>query len=245
MTIEHRSLVEPVEFRSEGNRLTASGVAMRYGAKSKPIGGQFREVFTPSAFARSLGRQDVRAHNEHRGPYLARTANQSLRLVDSRSELGYELDLPDTSAGRDAAALLERGDIKGSSIGFRAIPKAVQWSRDDDGMALRTVTEAALHFVDLTTEPAYDESTAELALRSFSQETGIELRSVQEAAEAGHLADLIDPPEGVSVDDPDVLTKITEYAATLGVTDLASIVTPPPPADADAPVRPRISWLTA
>lgn len=246
MTIEHRSLVEPVEFRSSGdNRITAAGVAMRYGAKSKPIGGQFREVFTPGAFSRSLGRQDVRSHNEHRGPYLARTTNESLRLTDNRSELAYELDLPDTSAGRDAAALLERGDIKGSSIGFRAIPKAVQWSRDDDGMALRTVTEAALHFVDLTTEPAYDDSTAELALRSFANETGMELRSVLDAAENGHLADLIDPPQGLDVDDPDVLTKINEYAATLGVTDLASLITTPSGDAAEPVVRPRDSWLYA
>lgn len=245
-TIECRSLVEPVEFRSAAdNRIVASGVAMRYGAKSKPIGGQFREQFKPGTFARSIGRQDVRSHNEHHGPYLARTTNQSLRLLDSRSELAYELDLPDTSAGRDAAALLERGDIKGSSIGFRAIPAAVQWSRDDDGMALRTVTEAALHFVDLTTEPVYDDSTAELALRSFATETGMELRSVLDAAENGHLADLIDPPEGFDANDPDVLTKINEYAASLGVTDLASLITPAPSEETVAPVRPRLSWLTA
>lgn len=245
MTIETRAFVEPVEFRgAEGNRIVASGVAMRYGAKSKPIGGQFREQFMAGTFARSLGRQDVRSHNEHSGPYLARTSNESLRITDDRSEMAYELDLPDTSAGRDAAALLERRDIKGSSIGFRAIPKGVAWARDDDGMALRTVSEASLHFIDLTTEPAYDDSTAELALRSFAQETGIELRSVQEAAATGHLADLIDPPEGVDLDDPDALTKIREFAASLGVTDLASLAAPS--GDADPPVaRPRISWLTA
>ncbi len=134
MTFEHRSLVEPVEFRSDGGKLVASGVAMRYGAVSKPIGGQFREVFKPGAFAKTIREQDVRSHNEHGGPYLARSGAGSLRLLDSRSELAYEIDLPDTTAGRDAAALLERGDIKGSSIGFRALPSAIKWSVGEDGM---------------------------------------------------------------------------------------------------------------
>lgn len=242
--IEHRSLVEPVEFRSEGNRIVATGVAMRYGAKSKPIAGQFREQFKPGAFARTLSRQDVQAHNEHHGPYLARTANGTLRLTDSRSELAYEIDLPDTTAGRDAAHLLERGDIKGSSIGFRAIPKAVEWTRDDDGMALRNVAEAALFVVDLTTNPAYDDSTAEAALRSVAEQTGLDYRSVVEAADAGHLADMLTNPEGFKADDDTVAEKIAAYAATLGVTDLGTLVKPAPSQETPPP-RPRISWLHA
>jgi HK97 family phage prohead protease len=194
--LEHRSFVEPVEFRSEGTRIVASGIAMRYGAKSKPIQGKFREVFTPGAFTKTLKEADVRAHNEHSGPYLARTANQTLRLIDSRSELAYEIDLPDTTAGRDAASLLERGDIKGSSIGFRAIPAAVKWGVDDDGMALRSVGEAALARVDLTVAPYYDASTAELALRSLADERGMEIRSLLEAAERGELPTLIASPPG-------------------------------------------------
>lgn len=243
MTTEFRSLVEPVEFRSTGGKLTAAGVAMRYGAKSKPIAGQFREQFKPGTFARTLTRQDVQAHNEHGGPYLARTANESLRLTDSRSELAYEIDLPDTSAGRDTAHLLERGDIKGSSIGFRAIPKAVDWTKDDDGMALRTVSEAALFFVDLTTSPAYDTSTAEVALRSVAEATGLELRSLLDA-DPQALADMVTHPEGFQVDDgASAAEKIAAYAASLGVTDLSTLgQTDPPP---DAPVRARIGWLHA
>lgn len=190
---EFRSLLEPPEFRSEGTRLTAAGVAMRYGARSKPIGGKFREVFQPGAFAKTIGdKVDVRSHNEHLGPYLARTGNGTLRLVDSRSELGYELDLPDTTAGRDAAQLLEREDIRGSSIGFRARPADVKWTVDTDGMAMRSVTSAALFRVDLTVAPYYDDSTAALALRSLADDKHMELRSVLEAAERGELPTLIE-----------------------------------------------------
>lgn len=201
-TFEHRALVEPVEFRSDGNRIVASGVAMRYGAKSKPIEGRFREVFQPGSFSKTIKEQDVRSHNEHGGPYLGRTANGSLRLIDTRSELAYELDLPDTSAGRDAAALLERGDIKGSSIGFRAIPSAVKWSVDDDGMALRTVGEASLALIDLTVAPAYPDSTAALAMRSLADDMHVEVRTLLDMG-AVDLATLISSPPGEGAEEDD------------------------------------------
>lgn len=199
--IEHRSLVEPVEFRAEGTTLRASGVAMRYGAKSKPIGGQFREVFHPGSFARTIDQQDIRSHCEHGGPYLGRTGAGSLRLIDTRSELAYELDLPDTTAGRDAAALLERGDIKGSSIGFRAVPAQVKWTVDDDGLALRSVGEAQLFLVDLTVTPAYDDSTAELALRSLADDLHVDVAPLLEAAERGELPTLLGQPAEETPDD--------------------------------------------
>jgi HK97 family phage prohead protease len=195
VNLEQRSLLEPPEFRAEGTQLRAAGVAMRYGAKSKPIDGKFREAFTAGAFAKTIREQDVRSHNEHDGPYLARLGNGSLRLTDDRSSLSYEIDLPDTSAGRDAAHLLERGDIKGSSIGFRALPKAVAWSVDEDGMAFRSVSEAQLLRVDLTIAPYYPASTAELALRSLADDKGLELRSVLEAADRGELPTLISSDE--------------------------------------------------
>lgn len=216
MDLEYRSLSEPPEFRSEGTRIVASGVAMRYGAVSRPVQMArgvatkvpFREVFTAGAFARTITQQDIRSHNEHGGPYLARTGNGSLRLTDDRSALTYELDLPDTTAGRDAAYLLERRDIRGASVGFNAIAKTEKWSVGDDGMALRSVGEARLNLVDLTIVPAYDDSTAELALRSLAVERHMDIRSLMEAAERGELPTLISSPvedesdEQRSEDDP-------------------------------------------
>lgn len=201
MNLEVRSLVEQPEFRSTNGKLVAAGVAMRYGAKSKPIKGQFREVFNPGSFAKTIQEQDIHAHNEHHGPYLARTGAGSLRLFDGRSELAYEIDLPDTTAGRDAAVLLERGDIKGSSIGFRAIPKEVTWAVDTDGMALRSISAAKLSRVDLTIQPYYPDSTAEMAYRSLAEQTGLELRSLLDAADRGELATVITAPDQIQDDE--------------------------------------------
>lgn len=195
--IEIRSLIEPIEFRSQGDKLIASGVAMRYGVKSTPIPGRkgqppvFRETFRPGALTKTVQEADIRSHNEHFGPYLARTANGTLRFTETRSEVAYELDLPDTTAGRDAAALLERGDIRGSSIGFRPIVSTVNWSVDEDGIALRSIGEARMTLCDLTVAPVYTESTAALALRSLADDRHMELRSLLDAADRGELPTLI------------------------------------------------------
>ena len=224
MNYECRSLVDPVEFRSaEGGRIVASGVAMRYGAMSKPVTkagrGVFRETFAPGAFAKTIQEQDVRSHLEHFGPYLGRMSNGSLRLHDSRSQLDFELDLPDTTAGRDAAALLERDDIRGCSVGFRALPKGDNWSTGEDGMALRSVSEARLGLIDLTVAPAYDDSTAEMALRSLAESRHLDLNDVLAAADAGDLRSLLAPETGDDDQEGEDEGRSTTF------------------------VRPRISWM--
>lgn len=197
--IESRSLAEAPEFRSaeNGTRIMATGVAMRYGAKSMPIRGKFREEFRSAAFARSIGQQDVHAHLEHGGPFLGRTGSGTMRLEDTRSVLAYEIDLPDTTAGRDAANLLERRDVAGASVGFRAIPKQETWSVDEDGMALRSIAEAQLFVVDLVTAPYYPDSTATMAFRSLAADLGVDVQELLDA----DLSALIAPGNGDESDE--------------------------------------------
>lgn len=197
MTHELRSVAEPPEIRSAADgKLLASGVAIRYGARSKPILGRFVEEIRSGAATKTISERDILALHEHQmGAMLGRTSSGTLRLADSATELRYEIDLPDTSAGRDVATLLERGDIRGSSFGFRAIPKSVKWSVSG-GMALRSVGELSLHHVATTCDPAYVETSAEVAYRSLAEDYHVDLRAVIAAAEDGTLIDLIEHPEG-------------------------------------------------
>lgn len=198
--IELRPFVEGVEVRSveddAGKRLVLSGTAIRYGARSKLIpSGGFRERVMPGAGTEVLQKSDVEAREEHLAHrYLGRTGNSTLRLFDTKESLRYEVDLPDTSVGREVAALAERGDYKGSSFGFRA--GAATWSKDEDGTPLRTITAFKLiQDVGPTVRPAYDTGTAEAALRCLPAELGraIEYRSVLEATDpAARLAELIE-----------------------------------------------------
>lgn len=193
--IELRPFAEPVEVRSVDGKLVLSGTAIRYGARSRDLGG-FRERIMPGAATEPIQKGDVLALDEHRHDrYLGRIANATLRLFDSATELRYEVDLPDTQVGREVAALAERGDYKGSSFGFRALPASVKWTKDDDGTPLRSIHGfKLLRDVGPTITPAYEATTAETVLRHFPEEADcdIEVRSVLEAAKRGDLARLLD-----------------------------------------------------
>jgi HK97 family phage prohead protease len=196
--VEVRPFAEPVEVRSENGRLVLSGTAIRYGARSRDLGG-FRERVMPGAATEAIQKGDVLALDEHRHDrYLGRTSNGSLRLVDTATELRYEVDLPDTSIGREVAALAERRDYKGSSFGFRARPETVKWTKDEDGTPLRSIHAFSLvRDVGPTISPAYESTTAEMVLRRFPAEAerDVEVRSVLEAAARGELAQLLEEQE--------------------------------------------------
>lgn len=198
--LEHRSLVEPIEFRSaeNGKKLTASGVAVRYGVWSQPFprnGRIIKERIKAGAATKSLQEREVKAYDEHdRKRYLARTKNGTLRIENSDTELAYEFDLPDTTVGRDLAAELERGDKDGSSIGLKSLPKDEKWTVADDGMVERTVGTMILDHISPTVDPIYADTPVALALRSFAEATGIEFRSVEAAGLEG-LAALLDPDQ--------------------------------------------------
>ncbi len=207
--LEIRSLAEPVEFRSEGTKLVAAGVAIRYGVPSKPmrVSGKrtFREVIQPGAATKALEvrGEDLYAVHEHdRRMMLGRVGAGTLRVEDTPTEMRYEIDLPDTTYGRDLAVSLERRDVTGSSHGFLSLPSAERWSVGEDGIALRSVgTLSLFDHISTTCAPAYAEASAELALRSLSDQTGHEIRSLVEAAEAGRLPELIDADPGEETDE--------------------------------------------
>lgn len=163
--VRHVSTAVEVRETAEG-RIVLEGVAIRYGARSKDLGG-FRERIMPGAATEAIAKGDVRAVEEHRMErYLGRTGNGTLRLVDSPSELRYSVDLPDTTVGREVAQLAKRSDFAGSSFGFVAGEQ--EWSKGDDGIPLRTVTAfRSLRDVGPVVSPAYETGAASVSLRSW------------------------------------------------------------------------------
>ena len=129
-----------------------------------PMTWGFREEVAPGAFDRALDEeQDVRALVDHNpSMLLGRTASGTLRLAVDKTGLVSENDLPNTSVGRDASVLLDRGDITQMSFAFDV--KAQRWEDLPDGTELRTILDVDLYDVSLVTFPAYTETDA--ALRS-------------------------------------------------------------------------------
>lgn len=161
MEIEKRSVMQAPELRaSETGVKTVRGYAAVFNSETD-IGGYFREVIAPGAFADSIG-GDVRALVDHdSGRVIGRTKAGSLRLVEDERGLAVEIDLPDTSDGRDLAALVERGDIDGMSFGFSV--RKEEWDETVDP-PLRTIRSVELFEVSAVTWPAYPDTS--LAMRS-------------------------------------------------------------------------------
>ena len=126
------------------------------------IGGYFREKIAPGAFSDALN-ADVRALLDHdHGRVIGRTTAGTLRLSEDDKGLAVEIDLPDTTDGRDAAVLIERGDLSGMSFGF--IVTKQSW--DETGETpLRTIEKVELHEVSIVAFPAYSDTS--IAMRSL------------------------------------------------------------------------------
>ncbi|WP_137133505.1 HK97 family phage prohead protease [Rhizobium sp. FKY42] len=159
MTIERRGLT--AEIRSKGRRL--EGYAATFG-RSADIGGRFTETIAPGAFSGSLrSKADILALVDHDpGRVLARTRSGTLRLSEDSRGLAFDLDIPDTQAGRDVLALAERGDLGGMSFGFTALDE----KRDGDRRELRAVD---LHEISIVLAwPAYDGTVIQARSLSLS-----------------------------------------------------------------------------
>ena len=118
----------------------------------------FTEVIKPGAFAASLKGRDILALVDHDpARLLARTKSGTLRLEEDSKGLRFELDVPDTTEGRDLLALAERGDLGGMSFGFTVARSGERW--DGKKRELRAVT---LHEISVVHAwPAYEGTTVE------------------------------------------------------------------------------------
>ena len=162
MTMERRALAATPEVRADNGVKVARGYAALFNSEAD-IGGYFREIIAPGAFADTLKSADVRALVDHdTGRVIGRSSSGTLRLEEDDKGLAVEIDLPDTSEGRDLAVLLERGDISGMSFGFRVTHD--EWDETGD-TPLRTIRAVELFEVSAVAFPAYDDT--EIGLRSL------------------------------------------------------------------------------
>lgn len=121
MDIERRAAAE---VRARGRRL--EGYAAVFCEEARI--GDFTETLRAGAFKDSLA-GDVLALVDHdTSKLLARTKSGSLRLAEDSRGLHFDIDLPDTSLGRDVLALAERGDLGGASFAFTVPTGGERWT---------------------------------------------------------------------------------------------------------------------
>jgi HK97 family phage prohead protease len=157
--LEYRTFdadITEIRATENGDGMTFAGYAWRYNSPSLPL--PFTERIAPGAFTRSLkSRADIRAYVNHNDELLLGSTRAKTLRIDDRADGGFvEIDLPDTTWGRDIRTLVERGDITGMSMGF----STVKDSWNDDGSE-RTLLAAKLWEVSVVTGvPAYPATTA-------------------------------------------------------------------------------------
>jgi uncharacterized protein len=149
--------VDGVEIRKdEEGKTTASGYAAVFEKLSLPIV-DFKEKIRSGAFATSLKNNNVRALWNHNPDFvLGSTKAGTLRLMEDAKGLRFELDLPDTQVGRDAAVSISRGDVEGMSFGFRVLKQ--EWDTTDSKNIVRTLVDLDLREVSPTAFPAYPQT---------------------------------------------------------------------------------------
>lgn len=164
--IEERRVIEcelRIEERADKTPVLV-GYAAVFGKRSVDLGG-FTEEVAPGAFANSIRSDDVVALVDHDpSRILGRTSAKTLALSETDEGLRMEIDLPDTSVGRDIAVSVKRGDVRGASFGFRTISD--DW-KTLEGRAHRTLIEVQLRDVSPVTFPAYPDTS--IAMRSLEQ----------------------------------------------------------------------------
>lgn len=153
-----------IDLRAKGRRL--EGYAAVFGSDTQIS--DFTEVILPGAFSETLAEgRDVLALADHDSrAVLARTRSGTLRLAEDSRGLHFDLDLPNTSFGRDVLELAERGDIGGASFGFTVRDRGERWQSDR-----RELRALDLHEISIVSAwPAYDGTVVQA--RQRSQATG-------------------------------------------------------------------------
>jgi len=151
---------------SEEGKMRVSGYAIVFNSESRDLGG-FTEFISQEAVSEDLiNNNDVLAlYNHDYANVLGRQSANTLRLYKDERGVKYDLDLPDTTLGRDIYELVKRGDLKGNSFGFTV--RKDSWKKVKDKV-VRTIEEIKNLFeISIVSLPAYD--ATELALRSFNE----------------------------------------------------------------------------
>lgn len=154
----------PAEIRADDSGITVSGYAAVFNQEAD-IGGWFREIIEPGAFAEAIGRDDVVFLINHDGLPLARSraGSGTLTLIEDSHGLKIETKLlandPDVQS---IVPKMQRGDLDKMSFAF--LPQVQEWDETQDP-PLRRIKKLQLFDVSIVTTPAYDGT--DIGLRSL------------------------------------------------------------------------------
>lgn len=153
------------ETKEDGQEVVV-GYGSIFNSRSENLGG-FYEYISPAAISEeTIAKSDVRALINHdQNLILARSTTGTLNLTVDEKGLKYEFDIPETSYGKDLAINMQNGNLNQSSFAFTVASNGDEWSTDEDGNDIRTITSIdRLYDVAVVTYPAYSQADSDLVV---------------------------------------------------------------------------------
>ena len=153
------------EKREDGQEVVV-GYGSIFNSKSENLGG-FYEYISPTAISEeTIAKSDVRALINHdQNLILARSTTGTLNLSVDEKGLKYEFEIPETSYGKDLAINMKNGNINQSSFAFTVASNGDEWTTDDEGNDIRTITSIdRLYDVSPVVYAAYSQADSDLVV---------------------------------------------------------------------------------
>jgi uncharacterized protein len=155
-----------VEDRGEGKDKGITGLGIVFNHRSVNLGG-FVEVIKPEAM-NGIELNDIVSMVNHDPNKVVGRSPDTLGVKIEPDGVRYTIEPSETSTYKDLAISVTRGDIKGSSFGFIVERNGEDWTEDENGIMVRTITKFRKIF-DLSPVvfPAYSDTT--VAKRSMDE----------------------------------------------------------------------------
>lgn len=200
------------EIREDSDGMTFEGYAAVFNSRSENLGG-FTEFVAPGAFTRSLKtRNDVKLlWNHDTSTVLGSTRARTLTLTEDSRGLRVIAKLPNTTAGKDAAELLKRGDVDSMSFGFSVIKDS--WNAAGDE---RTLNAVRLHEVSIVAYPAYSATAGTATVRSLSK---LATRAEVDADALESALTKLEAGEDLDADARNLLTSVIDKLSPIETID--------------------------
>ena len=201
--MERRHIKGDFEVRAGDTGDVIVGHAPVWNRYSQNLGG-FVEQVAPGAGSRAIVEDDIRGLKNHDPSLLlGRNKSGTMRLFEDNVGLRFEIDVPDTTVGRDLVVSAKRGDITGASFSFRVIDQ--EWGVTDSDFPLRTIKSMQMFDTGPVTFPAYLDSESGLRSNPAARREALaglvnESRSIDQILEADDLRAFIigDPQEDLT-----------------------------------------------
>lgn len=172
----------------EGNsHITGKGIV--FNQRSQKLG-WFIEIIDSRALD-SADMRDMKSFFNHDPNYtLASLANRTVSISVTEGSMDYDITAPDNQIIRDLVlAPITRGDITGSSFMFDIAKNGDEWEESSDGVYIRTIKAISkIYEVGPVSMPAYQQTSTDVAKRSFDEFINETKKGEQEAVHFRRLA---------------------------------------------------------